>query len=69
MLNFNKKGKALFSDGEPLTGVSDNVLVSRLGEIAMEACDPHQKAGDYIDRGLILLRLLKKQGFEVREKQ
>ena len=61
--------KMLFSDGKPLTAAMDNVLASKLGQIAVETCDKKQKVGDSIDRGLILLRLLNENGFEVREKQ
>ena len=63
----NKKEKRLFSDGKPLTSAMDNVLASRLGRITEESCNSKQKVGDLIDRGLILLRLLNNEGFEVRE--
>lgn len=46
-----------------LTAMMDNVLAWRLGE----ACEKAAKAsaGDYIDRGLILLMALGEQGFSV----
>lgn len=38
----------------------------RLGDVARQAGNPHRKdVGDFIDRGLILERLLKENGFEV----
>lgn len=48
---------------KPLTAAMDNVLAWRLGEIANKAMD--ERAGDYIDRGLILLDMLNKRGFAV----
>ena len=49
---------------EPLTSLMDNVLARQLGEIAREAGSAKRNdVGDYIDRGLILRRLLQKQGF------
>jgi len=69
MEHINNKGKILYSDGKPLTAAMDNVLASKLGQIALESCSPEQKVGDSIDRGLILLRLLKEKGFEVFERQ
>lgn len=49
-----------------MTASMDNVYASRLGDCAREAMAPHQKVGDSIDRGLILLRLFNEAGFEVR---
>lgn len=48
---------------EPLTAMMDNVYASRLGRIADIAA--RQRVGDSIDRGLILLRLLRQNGFTV----
>lgn len=49
-----------------LTASMDNVYAWRLGEIALNAGDPSRTdTGDYIDRGLILLRLLNEMGFTV----
>lgn len=53
------------NEKRPLTAAMDNVLAWRLGEVAKEAMDPKQSVGDYIDRGLILLRLLNEAGFDV----
>lgn len=65
-----EKGIMRYSNGEPLTATMDNVLAMRLGEIARRAGDPERRdVGDFIDRGLILLRLLRENGFEVREVQ
>lgn len=51
----------------PLDSSCDNTMAWRLGEVALKAGDPARKdVGDFIDRGLILLRLLKEAGFEVR---
>ena len=63
-----KDGRFRYSDGKPLHSCSDNVLVSRLGSVCMETAK-RTDVGDYIDRGLILLKLLEKAGFEVIEKQ
>jgi hypothetical protein len=53
---------------KPLNAASDNALMWRLGQVAREAGDPARKdVGDLIDRGLILLRLLREKGFEVYE--
>lgn len=49
----------------PLTSSMDNVLASRLGDIARTAMSPEQRVGDLIDRGLILQRLLEEGGFEL----
>lgn len=51
------------AEKQELTSAMDNVYASRLGRIADVAAA--QKAGDSIDRGLILLRLLKQNGFTV----
>ena len=70
MKGFKKDGTARFSDGEILTAAMDNVLASRLGEVAREVGDPaHKGVGDSIDRGLILRRRLEEIGFEIREIQ
>ena len=49
--------------GKPLTAMMDNVIASRMGQIAREAAG--RNAGDYIDTGLILLRLLNEAGLDV----
>lgn len=50
----------------PLTAAMNNVFAWRLGKIAEEAGDPTCKdVGDYIDRGLILRRLLEEAGFYI----
>lgn len=67
MKGFNSDGKALYSDGEPLTSSMDNVLAMRIGRAAWAA--QHVLAGDHIDRGLTLRRLLEEEGFEIREKR
>lgn len=55
---------------KPLTALMDNVLAWRLGEIARRAGSADRKdVGDYIDRGLILRRLLKEQGFYLITKE
>lgn len=44
----------------------DNLTAWRLGRIAREAGNPKRKdVGDSIDRGLILLRLLNENGYEL----
>lgn len=55
---------------EPLAGrPHDSVLDYQLGKIASVAGDPKRKdVGDEIDRGLILLKLLKEKGFTVYAK-
>lgn len=53
------------NDKRPLTAAMDNVLAWRMGKVANEAMDRKQRVGDYIDRGLILLRLLNEAGFDV----
>lgn len=50
-----------------LTSLMDNVIASRLGDIAIKAGGRRSDVGDSIDRGLILLRLLKEGGFNVIE--
>lgn len=49
--------------GEPLTSMMDNVLAWRIGEAAIAAAKA--PGGDYIDTGLILLRLLNEKGLDV----
>ena len=53
----------------PLTEAMDNVLAWRLGKICLEAASSDQKVGDYIDRGLILRRLLDEGGFHLVAKE
>lgn len=48
-----------------LTSLMDNVIASRLGDIAINAGARRLDVGDSIDRGLILLRLLNEDGFDV----
>lgn len=50
---------------KPLTALMDNVFAMQMGEAAKATMSPDQKAGDSIDRGLILLRLLNEKGFDV----
>lgn len=53
---------------EPLTAACDNQIAWRLGEVAREAGALDRKdVGDLIDRGLILLRLLREAGFHVTQ--
>ena len=55
---------------EPLTASCDNAIAWKLGQVAREAGNPARAdVGDPIDRGLILLRLLKEAGFEVRQSE
>lgn len=50
----------------PLTAAMDNVIASRLGQIATQAGKPDRKdVGDSIDRGLILRRLLEEAGYGI----
>ena len=49
---------------KPLSSSMDNVIASRLGRIARQA-GVTDSAGDDIDRGLILLRLLGEAGLEL----
>lgn len=47
-----------------ITKFSDNVIISILGHIAAFSGDPERTdVGDNIDRGLILIRELKENGF------
>jgi hypothetical protein len=49
---------------KPLTAAMDNVLSSKLGDVALQAGSKDRKdIGDSIDRGLVLRRLLEEQGF------
>lgn len=49
-----------------LDAAMDNALASHLGEIARDAGrSSRTDVGDTIDRGLILVRLLKERGFVV----
>jgi hypothetical protein len=48
---------------EALTASMPNTTAAKLGEIANEAA--RAKAGDTIDRGLVLVRLLREAGFRV----
>lgn len=49
---------------KPLNAAMDNVHAWRLGELCNKAAaDP--KVGDYIDRGLILLKALNDAGYDV----
>jgi len=52
------------NDIKPLTAAMDNLLAWRLGEITSKAA-ASKDVGDYIDRGLILLRMLNETGFVV----
>lgn len=47
----------------PCTSAMDNVVAWRLGEIAMAAAD--HPAGDLIDTGLVLRRMLEERGFRL----
>lgn len=59
-----------YSDGEPLDAFMNNVLASRLGEVALKVKNIDRKdVGDSIDRGLILRRFLEEHGFELCEIQ
>ena len=49
---------------EPLDSSCDNLVAWRLGEVCRKAA-AEPKCGDYIDRGLILLRMLREAGFLV----
>lgn len=51
------------SNGKPLHAGMDNVLAWRIGEAHSAAAK--ESAGDYIDRGLALLRHLNEKGFDI----
>lgn len=51
---------------KPLTAAMGNLLASVLGDVVAKAY--LAPAGDFIDRGLTLLRLLDESGFELRLK-
>lgn len=68
MHHFGKDGLPRYSTGEPLTSACDNVLAGRLGNVA-HLMTNQTEWGDHIDRGLILLRILRENGFEVVEIQ
>lgn len=68
MKGFKSDGSPRFSDGEILNCGMDNVLASKLGQVALDIKN-NIKGGDHIDFGLQLCRLLNEAGFEVREKQ
>jgi hypothetical protein len=58
------------NDEGVLTSAMDNVLASRLGNIASEVGNPkHKGVGDSIDRGLILRRRLEEEGFYLTRKK
>lgn len=50
--------------GDILTSAMDNQLAWHLGDYARKAATS-KEAGDQIDRGLILLRLLNEAGFDI----
>ena len=52
---------------KPLTAAMDNVLAWRVGEAHSAAAK--ESSGDYIDRGLALLRHLNDKGFDLVERQ
>lgn len=53
---------------KPLDCGMNNLLAYKLGEIAADAGNPERKGvGDYIDRGLILRRLMEEKGFGIIE--
>jgi hypothetical protein len=52
------------TDKRPLTAAMPNLDAWRLGEIT-NAAAADKRVGDYIDRGLILLRLLNEGGYDV----
>ena len=55
---------------EPLDESMDSVFASMLGKIAAESGEyGSQKAGDNIDTGLFMCRLLREKGFEIRRTQ
>lgn len=47
-----------------ITNASNNLAMWRLGEICSKAAK-RKDVGDYIDRGLILIKALNKAGFKV----
>ena len=50
----------------PISAAMNNVLASKLGNIALDAGNPKRSGvGDSIDRGLILRRLLEEEGFYI----
>jgi len=52
-------------DDKPLGASMQNEEAMTLGRIAAEAGGKRSDVGDPIDRGLILVRLLKEAGFDV----
>jgi hypothetical protein len=53
-------------NAKPLNASCDNLIAYQLGKVAADAGSPDRRdVGDYIDRGLILLRLLREEGFDV----
>ena len=55
---------------KPLDALMDNVIAWKLGLIARKAGSPRRTdVGDPIDRGLILLRLLREEGFIVYKEE
>ena len=48
-----------------VTTFSDNVLVSRIGKHAWDIGNNKHGGGDHIDHGLIMIRLLREQGFTI----
>ena len=50
---------------KPLTAAMDNVIASRLGQLARQAGKDRKDVGDDIDRGLILRRLLEEAGYGI----
>jgi len=48
-----------------LTPSMSNTIAYRLGRISQEVGTQHDGIGDFIDRGLILLRRLNEEGFYV----
>lgn len=52
------------SDKKEITRFSSNIIMSTLSDIVLEVADPDRSdIGDSIDRGLILVRVLKENGF------
>ncbi|MBN46337.1 MAG: hypothetical protein CMH23_07670 [Methylophaga sp.] len=65
---YSSDGKAIWSDGKPLTAMMDNVLASRMGHVFKKIQqNGHAGVGDSIDAGLILRRMLEEEGFHVVE--